>query len=68
MVHIIAHAAGGHCLKEIMESHEDRFFNSVGKIAIVDSWVVSKENLNEGQQEFFQNNVVHYQASVEPMG
>jgi hypothetical protein len=55
-------------MNQIMDANRDLFFQTVGKISVIDSWVIPKDNLNEGQQEFYRNNVSHYQASVEPMG
>lgn len=52
-VHVIAHAKGGQCLKEIQQelskysSSKHKFYSQVGKIALTDSEVISKDELNK---------------------
>ena len=66
-VHIIAHWSGGVCLRQIWEVYMDTFYQKIGKIAIIDSWVNSeKRNLTE-QRNFVFHNASHFKAMLDPL-
>ena len=44
------------------------FYERTKKIALTDSWAISKEQLSKEQQEFMKTNCVHYVASSKPLG
>ena len=67
-VSIVAHSAGGDCVREIQETFADTFYSQVSSIAYTDSWVVEKARLAQPQQIFMFRNAVHYEASDEPVG
>lgn len=46
-IHIIAHSAGGSCLRAIQKIFASRFYAQVGKIALTDSWVISADELTK---------------------
>ena len=46
-IDVVAHSAGGGCLRGIQKHHADTFWNQVNKIAYTDSWVIEKDMLNE---------------------
>jgi len=67
-VDIVAHSAGGGCLRDIMWTYDDSLWDQVKQIAYTDSWVVNKYALSERGLEFMQTNAVHYRASELPKG
>ena len=44
-IDVVAHSAGGGCLKKIMVENYDTFWKQVSKIAYTDSFVVDKGSL-----------------------
>ena len=46
---MVAHSAGGACLKKIMMENEETFWKQVSKIAYTDSFVVDRGSINEEQ-------------------
>jgi len=66
---VIAHSAGGMCLKNIQKQFPKHFYNNVSKIALTDSSVISPKELNTKlQKEFMLSRCVHFVASLQPLG
>jgi hypothetical protein len=64
-IYIVAHSAGGACLSAIQVHDDfgiltctfiivlvDKFYQRTKKIALTDSWTLSKDRLNSPQREF----------------
>jgi hypothetical protein len=73
-IYIVAHSAGGACLSYIQEFFGiltckfiiilvETFYERTKKIALTDSWVISKDRLKPPQLKFMRENCVHYVAS-----
>ena len=67
-IDIVAHSAGGGCLRDIMWTFDDSLWDQVKQIAYTDSWVVNKYALSDRGLEFMATNAVHYRASDLPKG
>ena len=48
-IDVVAHSAGGFCLKVIMTKNEETFWNRANKLAYTDSFVIEKSVLSEKQ-------------------
>ena len=67
-INVVAHSAGGGCLKAIMNTFNDTFWKQVDKIAYTDSWVINRRELDRDQRLYMRSNAVHYLASTLPAG
>jgi hypothetical protein len=80
-IYIVAHSAGGACLSAIQSYDDfgiltctfiivlvDTFYQRTKKIALTDSWALSKDRLKPSQLKFMRENCVHYLASSKPLG
>lgn len=65
---IIAHSMGGKCLIEIQKQFAKTFYKQVSHVALTDSHVIAKKNLDAKQAQFVQEKFLHYQASDFPLG
>ncbi len=46
----------------------DEFYTRVDKIALTDSWAISRSQLNDEQAKWMLENCIHYVASDRPLG
>ncbi|CDW90649.1 UNKNOWN [Stylonychia lemnae] len=77
---VIAHSAGGGCLAAIQRKFSkikkqnqhvligDMFYDRCSRVALTDSWVINREQLNKDQMKWMQENAVHFLASTQPLG
>ena len=66
-ISVVAHSAGGGCVAAIQQMFEDTFYSQVVRIAYTDSWVISKNQLNQEQQAFMYKHAIHFSASDKPV-
>ena len=68
--HIIAHSAGGGCLSSIQRNKDFKefFYSRVEKIALTDSWAISRDELDRPQKHWMLERAIHYVASSKPVG
>ena len=65
---LLAHSAGGECVKAIQTSFSDHFYSKVKQIAFTDSWVIAMGELNQFQLSKMREMAIHYIASDKKVG
>ena len=64
----MAHGRGGYCVNEIQETFYDQFYDQLGKVATVNSRMISWVKLSNDRKHFMKHNSIHYQPSMKPKG
>jgi len=67
-INIIALAEGGKLLFDQLQILQNKFFKIIGKMAFVNTFILSSRNLSIEQHEFMQANAVNYKAHNAPKG